>query len=166
MTQPQTPTREELLDALKQSRDNALASLRALPPATFEDGRYENSWNGRQILAHMASIEWMYPRLLQLASSEPGATPSQPAAATSRGGIDDYNQRMVEKRAEASVSELLDEFERNRAATIAAVEAAEPALLGRPIRSAGGVEGTLGSVLMAVAVRHIEQHTRDILGEN
>ena len=84
---------------------------------------------------------------------------------TPRGGIDDYNARQVEKRAAASVEELLREFETNRAATIAAVEGADEALLQTPIRSAGGITGTLAAVLNAVAVEHVMSHVGDMLGE-
>ena len=73
------PTKQELLDAFRASRDEVLALVRALPPARLEEGRYENGWNGRQILAHVASIEWSYPRLIDIAQS---AEPRPPAAQT------------------------------------------------------------------------------------
>jgi hypothetical protein len=62
------------------------------------------------------------------------------------------------------VSELLEEFKRNRAATIAAVEGADEALLATPITSAGGVTGALAGVIHALAVAHLLAHVRDILG--
>jgi hypothetical protein len=62
------------------------------------------------------------------------------------------------------VAELLDEFERNRAATIAAVEATDERLFGQHIRSAGGVVGPLAEVFHQVAVAHVLGHTRDISG--
>jgi hypothetical protein len=61
------PTKAELLAALRASRDEVLALVRALSPERLEEGRYENGWNGRQILAHLASIEWTYPRLIDIA---------------------------------------------------------------------------------------------------
>ena len=98
-------------------------------------------------------------------ASQPGLPePSSTRSATARGGIDDYNQRQVEKRAEASVEELLAEFQKNRAATIAAVEAVDEALLTTPIRSAGGISGALASVIDAIAVQHIMAHVNDIAG--
>jgi hypothetical protein len=81
-----------------------------------------------------------------------------------RGGNDAYNDRQVAKRAGASVSELLAEFETNRAATIAAVEAADEALFGREIRSAGGIVGPLADVFHQVAVLHVLGHARDLTG--
>jgi len=171
-------TRIELLAALRTSGDDAVRALRAQPEAAFDTGGYENGWNGRQIVAHIASIEWTYPRLLDIAAqaapdaaapaagvrrTTPEEVPGLPTR-TAAGGIDSYNDRQVQKRADASVGSLIDEFERNRAATVAAVEAADDGLFGRPIRSAGGITGVLADVLNAVAVQHVAMHVADIAG--
>jgi hypothetical protein len=81
-----------------------------------------------------------------------------------RGGNDAYNDRQVARRAHMSVADLLTEFETNRAATIRAVEAADEALFERPIRSAGGVTGSLATVFYQVAVAHVLGHARDLAG--
>ncbi|MGB2695856.1 MAG: DinB family protein [Dehalococcoidia bacterium] len=173
MTTEQGPSKAELLEALRTSERYVLDKLQALPEEEFEQGRYENGWNGRQILAHVASIEWTYPRLVDLAKGTAQPSGGQPASAPpaaarptaiARGGIIDYNERQVEKRADASVTELVTEFQQNRAATIAAVEGTNDALLSKEIRSAGGIQGTLGSVINAVAVLHVIGHTNDITG--
>jgi hypothetical protein len=180
----QVPSKAELLEALRSSGERIVTDLGALPAASFEEGRYESGWNGRQILAHIASIEWTYPRLLDIAREATPAAPQQkPADAkppevrrtepgeanvptrTAQGGILSYNDRQVEKRAGASVAELLEEFQRNRAATIAAVEAADESLLAKPVRSAGGITGALAGVINAVAVLHVLSHANDIVGE-
>lgn len=158
----------ELLDALRSSADEVLGKLRALAPQEWERGCYENGWNAREILAHIASIEWAYPRLIDLARSALSSDQSgsgEPPTRAARGGIDDYNQRQVDKRATATIDELIEEFERNRAATIDAVTAAEDDLFEVPIRSAGGITGPMGEVMDRVAVQHIVMHARDILGE-
>ena len=158
-------SKAELLEALRASRDEVLAIVRAMPPEQLEEGRYENGWNGRQILAHIASIEWTYPRLLDIARD--GAAPTAHAdlpTRTMRGGNDAYNDRQVAKRAHLSVADLLAEFEQNRATTIRAVEAADTALFARQIRSAGGVTGPLATVFYQIAVAHVLGHTRDLAG--
>ena len=149
----------------------SVTKLRTLPADTWEQGRYENGWNARQILAHIASIEWAYPRLIDVARAAAAPKPADSAAAGSGassmpGGIDDYNTRQVAKRADASVSDLISEFEANRAKTIQAVAGAEDSLFTVPIRSAGGVSGPLASVLNYIAVLHVEQHIRDIAGQD
>jgi DinB family protein len=158
----------ELLEALRASRDEVLAIVRGVPAARLEEGRYEGGWNGRQILAHIASIEWTYPKLIDIAR-DTGTPAPTPAAAdlpsrTMRGGNDAYNERQVARRAQRSVPELLAEFEQNRAATIRAVEAADDELFARHIRSAGGVTGPLVTVFYQVAVAHVLGHTRDLAG--
>ncbi len=166
------PSKIELLEALHASQDEVVRIVRAVPPERLEEARYENGWSGRQILAHLASIEWTYPRLVDIAREAPpteavpttaqasGEAPTRPM----RGGNDAYNERQVAKRAHLSAADLLAEFERNRAATIKAVEAAEEELLARRIRSAGGRTGPLAAVFYEVAVLHVLGHARDIAG--
>lgn len=163
------PSKAELLAALRTSRDEVLTVIRSMPAGELEAGRYENGWNGRQILAHIASIEWSYPRLIDIARDAAASASPSPATGdlptrSMRGGNDSYNDRQVAKRAGVSVAELLVEFERNRAATIAAVTAADEALFARPISSAGGVTGPLALVFHQVAVAHVLGHARDIAG--
>lgn len=156
----------ELLDALRSSGERAAETLAALPAERFEEGRYESGWNGRQILAHMASIEWTYPRLLDLAKSAPSASPAQPRMASGSPRILSYNDRQVEKREGVPVPNLIAEFQKNRATTIAAVEAADEALLTKEITSAGGVNGPLATVFNFVAVQHVLGHLADITGDD
>jgi uncharacterized protein (TIGR03083 family) len=161
----QGPTRAELLDALRSSEAAVVRRLADVPPEALNAGCYENGWNARQVLAHVASIEWTYPRLLDLARSEPQSAADSAARTSSGsgGGIGGYNQRQVERYADASVKELIDLFRKNRAATIAAVEAADDDLFAQPVRSAGGITGTLGHVLNMVAVAHVLGHVNDIV---
>jgi hypothetical protein len=162
-----TSSKQQLLSTLKANGAAAVERLRTIPADRFESGVYESGWNGRQILAHMASIEWTYSRLIDLAGApSPAGTTAEGGerAATAQGGIDTYNQRQVEKRADATIDELITEFEQNRQKTIAAVEAADEALFDVPIRSAGGRSGTLAKVLDEVAIQHVIGHTNDIAG--
>jgi hypothetical protein len=158
--------RSTLVDALRGQGAWVEETLRGLTEERLAQGRYENGWSARQILAHVAAIEWTYPRLLELAKSTGAAADDGEArAATSaRGGIDEYNRRQVEKREGDPVNDLVDEFVRNRAALVAAVEAADEALFAVRVRSAGGREGSLGNVLREVAIEHVEGHLRDIVG--
>lgn len=160
-------TKADVLQKLREGGEDALKRLRAMPAEAFEAGRYENGWNAGQILAHIASIEWTYPRLIDVArggdspqrSDSAPATPAEPSER-----ILSYNERQVEKRADYTIDQLLDELETNRAATIAAVEAAGEELFTRPVRSAGGATGTLAEVLDYVAVLHVAMHVDDITG--
>ncbi len=61
-------------------------------------------------------------------------------------------------------AELLAEFQKNRDATIEAVEQVDDALLQVQIRSAGGILGPLARVIYFVAVVHVTGHVNDIVG--
>jgi hypothetical protein len=158
------PTKRELLAALTATRDQVLALVGSMDPARLEEGRYENGWNGRQILAHIASIEWSYPRLIDIARTPPAPAEATPPTRTMKGGNDSYNDRQVAKREHMTVAELLAEFQTNRAATIQAVEAADEELFARRIRSAGGVVGPLATVFYQIAVVHVLGHANDMSG--
>jgi Mycothiol maleylpyruvate isomerase N-terminal domain len=164
MTDAYVPSKSELLDALRRSGDEVVRIVNGLPAERLEEGRYENGWNGRQILAHIASIEWTYPRLIDIARAPAPPATDEPPTRAMRGGNDAYNDRQVAKRAHLSAAELLDEFRKNRGATIEAVEAADEEVFARRIRSAGGIVGPLATVFYQVAVVHALDHARDIAG--
>jgi hypothetical protein len=164
-------TKEELIAALRSSGEQAEKALSVFPASGYEEGRYENGWNARQILAHMASIEWTYPRLIEMAKGAPAertpVPPAPPQSSPMQSGspqILSYNDRQVAKREGVPVAELIAEFKKNRSATIAAVERTDEALFSREVTSAGGANGTLADVLNFVAVQHVLAHLRDITG--
>jgi hypothetical protein len=161
MGEPAVIGKQELLSALRESGEEVATRLGALPAVAFESGGYENGWNAKGILAHVASIEWTYPRLIIMAEA---GTTAEVADAVAGFDINAYNERQVNKRADRSVAELLEEFKSNRAATIAAVEGVDDQLLRAFVRSAGAVEGELGYVIHFVAVEHIREHVADITG--
>lgn len=151
-------TKAELLAGLEASRDELVDGFAGLDLTT---GVYEGGWDGHQLLAHVASIEWTYPRLLEL----PDATDADEARPRDTSvTVDDYNRRQVERREGVPAHDLLDEFVRNRAATIAAIEAHPDGAFDRRVRSAGGTVGTLAEVLWFVAVDHVRGHLADLRG--
>ena len=152
-------TKAELLAALEASRDEVVGGLDGLD---LSSGVYEGGWNGHQLLAHIASMEWTYPRILELpaATDEEAARPRDTSVT-----VDDYNRRQVERREGVPVDELIDEFVRNRAKTIEAVAAHPDEEFGRRVRSAGGTVGPLADVLWFVAVEHVRGHLADLRAE-
>jgi hypothetical protein len=155
----ETTVKRQLLDDMRASGREFVETVRQIPSDRWPEGRYEEGWTAKDILAHVASIEWTYPRLLSLAALPPE---ERDADKRSGSGVGDYNQRQVGKRKDASVEELIEEFERNRAATIGAVAEADESLLDQRVRSAGGTEGPAADVLNFVAVIHVQQHLDDI----
>lgn len=164
----ETITKPQLLAALRQGEQDIIDKLSGLPAERFDEGRYENGWNGRQILAHITAIEWTYPKLIDVARGADKPTEKKPDAPPptrpASGGINSYNDRSIERYADTSAAELLDIFRKNRATTIAAVEATDDGLFLQEVKSAGGIRGPLGYVLNLVAVLHVAGHVNDIVG--
>lgn len=162
----QSHDQNQLLTDLRADAESVPPLLHALDPQQLERGAYEQGWTVRDLVAHLASIEWTYPRLLQRAAQPPppGSTHSAgtAAAAETGSGMDDYNARQIEKRRATPIADLIAEFSANRQATIDAVAAADPALLATPIQSYGGASGSLVEVLRFVAIEHVRGHLRDI----
>jgi hypothetical protein len=165
----ETITKPQLLAALRQGEKDIIDKLSGLPAERFEEGRYENGWNGRQILAHITTIEWTYPKLIDVArgADKPAEKKpdSPPPTRTASGGINSYNDRSIERYADTSAAALLEIFRKNRATTIAAVEATDDDLFLQEVKSAGGIRGPLGTVFNYVAILHVAGHVNDIVGQ-
>ncbi len=155
-------SRDELITALESDAESLESAVSALPEEAFERGVYEHGWNARQLLAHIAAIEWTYPRLIERAEQRT-AGDDVPQGGGAGFDMDAYNAKQVARRDDLPVEQLMTEFRRNRAATIDAVRGADEALLAQATRSAGGVEGTLLDVLISVTVGHVRDHADDLL---
>lgn len=155
-------SREALISALQQDSDAFQRAVTQLPEEAFEQGVYEHGWNARQLLAHIAAIEWTYPRLIERAEQRARGEDTQQGGGAGFD-MDAYNAKQVARRDDQPIEQLLTEFRRNRAETIDAIRAADEELLKQATRSAGGVEGTLLQVLEGVAVGHVREHVDDLL---
>ena len=153
-------TRDNLIRDLQTDAQTLADTVARIPEDGWNDGVYEHGWSARQLLAHIAAIEWTYPKLIERAAAAQTAETAE--TAVTDFDMDAYNHRQVEKRGDTPILDLLAEFQRNRQATIAAIQAAPDAILTRPTRSAGGVEGTLLEVLAGVARTHVRQHLTDL----
>ena len=165
MTDQPVVTKPQLLANLRSSGEELLSKLAGLPAEAIEAGCYENGWNGRQVLAYIAAIEWTYPRLIDIArNGPPEKKPEAPAKSKPpKGGMNSYNDRQIERYANNTTAELLDVFRKNRETTISTIEATEDELFATEVKSAGGVKGPLGTVLNFVAVMHVNVHVNDVL---
>ena len=156
-------TRDDLLAALRDDAARLPEVVAAIGAGDLERGVYENGWSARQLLAHLAAIEWTYPRLIEQARSPIEPPPTSSSSGSGSFNMDAYNHRQVSNRADATIPELLAEFAHNRQATISAIADAEQELLSQPTRSAGGAQGTLLEVLTNVTLAHVRQHLDDLL---
>ncbi len=153
-------TRDELIAALRESGTAGLAAMLAVPETALATPGYENGWTVKQIMAHVASMEFTYRRLPDLARGPRDAHTTESGATFDMNG---YNARQVERRAGRTPAELADEFLRGRAALVVLASELDEALLGVPVRSAGGITGTLAEVMAGTAAAHVRTHSGDFV---
>jgi len=65
--EPAAPSRAQLVAALDESAGELLATVRGIDSAAWDQVPPGSGWTRHQLLAHVASIEWSYPRLIDLA---------------------------------------------------------------------------------------------------
>ena len=86
--------RDELIDALQQDSEEFQEAVARLPEEAFERGVYEQGWNARQLLAHIAAIEWTYPRLIERAEQRAGGE-DVPQGGGAGFDMDAYNANLL-----------------------------------------------------------------------
>ena len=150
--------RDELVQDLRDSGSEALAAMMAVPESALDRGCYEQGWTVRQIMAHVASMEFAYRRLPELAR---GSRDAQTTTGGGRFDMDGYNARQVDKRKSTPPAELAEEFRRGRGALVVLIADTEAGLLDTPVRTAGGVTGSLGQAIQETAVSHVRTHSAD-----
>ncbi|HZQ38176.1 MAG TPA: DinB family protein [Dehalococcoidia bacterium] len=150
--------RDELIEQLRESGVAGLAAMLTVPESALETPGYENGWTVRQIMAHVASMEFTYRRLPDLAR---GPRDAHTTASGETFDMNGYNARQVERRAGRTQGELVEEFLNGRAALIALAGELDEALLSVPVRSAGGITGTLAEVMAGTAAAHVRTHSGD-----
>ena len=96
----ETTVKRQLLDDMRASGREFVETVRQIPSDRWPEGRYEEGWTAKDILAHVASIEWTYPRLLSLAALPPE---ERDADKRSSGGVREYtNGRSASERTHRS----------------------------------------------------------------
>ncbi len=153
---------QELVETLRIHGVGVIATLNALPSNVgARDGA--GPWGPHELVAHIASMEWTYPRLIEVADTARDASSDDRPRRGFRDGNDAYNARQLALRRSTPMADLVDEFARNRRATIEGVTNMDPSLLDAPLSSAGGVTGTLESVLTSVAITHVDEHLQELV---
>ncbi len=150
-----------MLAELRWSSAQLADLVRSLPPEEMEWQLGRNGWKGRQILAHIASMERTYPLVIELARSGDRRIAVRVAA---QFNVDPFNELQVAKRADRPISDLVAEFQQNRLNTIAAVESCEIELMEAHVDWAGGVSGALSEVLLHLAVEQVAENLAEIMG--
>lgn len=151
---PETPQR--LAERLHSEGQKTAQFFRDLTGDQLDQQLYADGsrWKVRQLLAHFVTAEAGFVALLEDVLA--GGT-----GAAQDFDIDAYNEKHVAELRQASVGELLAMFDRQRQATIALVNAMQPADLQKTGRHPYLGEASVESILK-LCYRHNQIHQRDV----
>jgi len=153
-------SKDSIIEGIRQVQAEAARVASAMPEAAWEEGVYENGWNAKQILCHVA-LSANVPAFLIAGANSP-----EPAKLPRGGGnIDDFNESQVAMRMEKPVAEIVKELNSTYEQAINVVQATPDELLAKQIRTPWQTEGELGALILDEDIRdHVMVHLADISG--
>jgi hypothetical protein len=152
-------TKEEIVSAIEQFQSDIEHAVAAVPEEAWSQGVYEGGWNTRQILSHIASTSGVAGFILNMAQA-PNVPEGDP-----RGGafnIDDFNKIQVDMRSGKTPAEVLAEISANLQRDIAAVRAADDALIEKQFKAPWDAEGPVGDMIISSFREHLGMHLADL----
>ncbi|MCH7484855.1 MAG: DinB family protein [Chloroflexi bacterium] len=153
-------SKDGIIEGIRQVQAEAARIASAMPEDAWDKGVYENGWNARQILCHVALSANVPAFLIAAANSpEPAKMPG------GSGNMDDYMDSQVAMRMEKPVSEIVKEINSTYEQAINVVQATPDELLAKQIRTPWQTEGELGALILDEDIRaHVMVHLADISG--
>ncbi|HEY5641133.1 MAG TPA: maleylpyruvate isomerase N-terminal domain-containing protein [Dehalococcoidia bacterium] len=155
-------SKDRIIEGIREVQAEAERVASAMPGDAWDKGVYENGWNAKQILCHIA-LSANVPAFLIAAANSPGPA-KMPGGADN---IDDFNESQVAMRMEKPVSEILEEMNHTYEQAVDVVHATPDELFARQIRTPWQTEGELGALILDEELRgHALVHLADISGAN
>lgn len=152
-------TKEDVLEALEGFQAAVRELVETLPESEWERGVYENGWNAKQILAHMASTAGIAGFVMTLARTGP--------VVSRREGDSDFdnnafNAQQVIAREKKTVEGLLNEIRDILHRDTQVVIAAPDQLLASDFEAPWGDRGTVAYIIADSFNRHLGGHVNDL----
>lgn len=151
-------TKEDVLAAMDSFKAEVESLVASIPENKWETGVYENGWNAKQLICHIASTAGVAGFVLTLARAP------VPAGMGGGEGFDNdaFNAQQVQARQgkplESLLNEIGDALDRDRLV----VSAAPDQLLGSLFRAPWGIEGTVAGVIADSFKEHLGVHLADL----
>jgi uncharacterized protein (TIGR03083 family) len=148
-------TREDVIACLKNIRAEIDAVTDGVTDEAWTTPTYEEGWNARQLLAHIASTSGTAGFVLMMAKTGGAGMP---------GDFDNdaFNRDQVAMRADKSVEDILNEVRSNIQRDVQQIEAAPVDLLGQHYAAPWGIEGEVAQVIIDSANGHLGGHIADL----
>jgi hypothetical protein len=126
------------------------------PESAWSKLAYDQGWNAKQLLCHIASTSGVAGFLVGMAKA-PGS-----GGMGADFDIDAWNAQAVAARQDKPITEVLEEVCGNCQRDIDSVQDAPADLLVQHFRAPWGVEGPLAEVIVGSIEEHLMMHVRDL----
>jgi hypothetical protein len=123
--------KRQLLDGLKEERDQWRVILAQLDDSRMEDPGVQDDWSVKDILAHLAVWDRRGTRWIKIAAQ--GGMPEIPEPGLSRKDFDRLNYRSYLENRDKPLAEVMDEFNAAYLALIEQVEALPEGIARKPV---------------------------------
>jgi len=146
----------DVIGAIRDAQDEVERLVSSAPESAWSRPGYEQGWNAKQLLCHIASTSGVAGFLVSMAKA-PGA-----------GGIgadfdvDAWNAQAVAARQDKPIAEVMEEVRGNCQRDIESIQDAPADLLAGHFRAPWGPEGSLADVIAGSIGEHLMMHVRDL----
>ncbi len=154
-------TRDELIQGINQVVARSEGLVDALTDEQWSKPAYEQGWNARQILAHIAAMGSVSPVFVGWAVNPPPAPSGEGSGGGGAPDPDAWNAQQVGIRNEKSLSELLAEIRSGHQTGIKALDAVSDEQLAQT-RTLLGHTGPAIDLLHGFLVGHSLEHLQDL----
>ncbi len=151
--------KQDVISTISEAQRELERLVQHADASFWEGARYEQGWNAKQVLCHIAATSGM-PAMFLNAVKAGQANMSMGADFD----LDAWNARGVAGREGKSVQEIAGEISASHKTSIETVGVADDSLLQKTFRAPWGHEGPLAEVIIGGIRNHEMAHLRDLSG--
>lgn len=148
--------KRDVIDAIRSAQQEVERLVSSAPESAWSKQAYEQGWNAKQLLCHIASTSGIAGFLIGMAKG-PGS-----GGMGADFDIDAFNAQQVAARQEKPIVEVLEEVCGNCQRDIESVQNAPDDLLAQHFRAPWDMEGSLDNVIVGSVEGHFMMHVRDL----
>jgi hypothetical protein len=149
-------SKTDIVAAIRNTQREVEELASSAAESAWSNPVYEQGWNAKQLLYHVASTSGVAGFLVGMAKA-PGAG--------GMGGdfdIDAFNAQQVAARQDKPIAEILEEVRGNCQRDTESVQNAPDDLLMQHFKAPWGAEGPLADVIVGSIEEHLMMHVRDL----
>jgi hypothetical protein len=148
--------KRDVIGAIRSAQQEVEGLVSSTPESAWSKQAYEQGWNARQLLCHIASTSRIAGFLISMAKA-PGS-----GGMGADFDIDAFNAQQVAARQDKPIAEVLEEVRGNCQRDIESVENTPDDLLAQHFRAPWDMEGPLGDVIVGSVEGHFMMHVREL----